>query len=92
MHLVMLYGSRAEDIMEICNINPALKQRIHPDYEDIEAQIVYAVRYEKACTLDDILERRLTIGLSRSDIEMNVLNIISQHLNNELELSKRRLV
>ncbi len=92
MHLILLYGSRAEDILEICKINPALKEKLHPDFEDIEAQIIYAVRYEKACTLDDILERRLTIGLSRSDIPMNVLNIISQHLNNELELSKRRLV
>ncbi len=92
MHLILLYGSRAEDILEICKINPALKEKLHPDYEDIEAQIIYAVRYEKACTLEDILERRLTLGLSLEDIPMNVLNIISQHLNNELELSKRRLV
>jgi len=92
MHLILLYGSRAQDILEICKINPALKEKLHPDYEDIEAQIVYAVRYEKACTLEDILERRLTLGLSLNEVPMNVLNIISQHLNNELEINKRRLV
>ncbi len=92
MHLIMLYGTRAEDVMQLCQINPKLKQRIHADYEDIEAQIVFAIRYEKAYTLEDILERRLTIGLSRDLVDMQVLNIISQHISNELDLTKNRLV
>jgi len=84
----MIYGTKAKDILQLCRLKPELSKKLHPDYEDIEAQIVYAIRYELACNLEDILERRLTLGLSLENIPMNILNIIQQHINNEMKFAK----
>jgi glycerol-3-phosphate dehydrogenase len=86
----MLYGTNTAKVLDLCLQNPQLKNKIAVGYEDIEAQIVYAIRYESAYTIDDILQRRLTIGLSTDTIETNVVQTISHHLSEEFELVARQ--
>lgn len=90
LHLLMLYGTNTAKVLDLCLQNPQLKNKISVDYEDIEAQIVYAIRYEAAYTLEDILERRLTIGLSTDKIETKVVQTISHYLSEEFELVARQ--
>ncbi len=63
-HLAKLYGQRAAKVMELLNENPAWAEQLHPNRPEILAQVVYAVRSEKAVHLEDVLLRRLEIGYS----------------------------
>lgn len=91
LHLIMLYGSRAVEVLELCRAEPHLANRIHGDFEDIEAQIVFAIRSEKAYTIEDILDRRLTIGLLRDSdrVPETVIKVIANHIANEFDLKDR---
>ncbi len=90
LHLLMLYGTNTSKVLDLTLENPLLKNKISKDFEDIEAQIVYAIRYEHAYTVEDILERRLTIGLSRDLIDKAIIKTIRYHLTEEFELMARQ--
>jgi glycerol-3-phosphate dehydrogenase len=63
LHLAHLYGARAEDVVARAREHPELLERLHPDGPDIAAQVTYAREREWACTEEDILRRRTTLGL-----------------------------
>lgn len=52
------YGSDQDKIDEIIRENPELKEKIHPNLFYIKAEVVFAVRYEMAQKLEDVLARR----------------------------------
>ena len=90
LHLLMIYGTNTSKVLDLTLENPLLKNKISKEFEDIEAQIVYAIRYEQAFTVEDILERRLTIGLSRDIIDKAIIKTIHYHLTEEFELMARQ--
>lgn len=90
LHLIMLYGAKASEVLDLCQENPLLKNKVTTGFEDIEAQIVYAIRKEKAYTIDDIIKRRLSIGLCTSNFNKDVLKTIKYHLEEEFELQGRQ--
>lgn len=53
-----IYGSDAEAIQELKRTNPALAEPLHPALPYIGAEVVWAVRYEMARTVEDVLARR----------------------------------
>lgn len=57
-HLVGLYGSNAETILEGISTEPALGTRCAPNLPATRAEVEYAIREEMAMTLEDFLERR----------------------------------
>ncbi|BAZ46156.1 glycerol-3-phosphate dehydrogenase [Chondrocystis sp. NIES-4102] len=78
-HLFSIYGSRALEVLALCEQLPELSQPLTPELPDIKAQIVYAVESEYAQTLVDILRRRTTLAMN-GYYGMNLLPIISQTL------------
>jgi glycerol-3-phosphate dehydrogenase len=64
LHLARLYGTEHDRILDLVAAEPALGRRIsdRPGCFDIRAQIVFAVTHEAACTLGDVVHRRLVIG------------------------------
>ena len=62
-HLALLYGSLAEEVLADAERDPELLRPLHPAAPDIAAQIVYAREREWACTSEDLLRRRTTLGL-----------------------------
>lgn len=56
-----IYGSDIAKILQLQEKEPELKEKLHPDYEFTLAEIVWAVRYEMARTVDDILARRVRL-------------------------------
>jgi glycerol-3-phosphate dehydrogenase len=62
--LVGLYGQRASKVLKLLEENPAWAERLVSNRPEILAQVVFAVREEKAVHLDDVLIRRLEIGYS----------------------------
>jgi glycerol-3-phosphate dehydrogenase len=67
-HLAHLYGSLAEDVLAEAEHDPELLRPLHPEAPDIAAQVVYARDREWACTSDDVLLRRTTVGLRRLSV------------------------
>jgi glycerol-3-phosphate dehydrogenase len=62
-HLVMAYGTRYLDLLELLSENTDLKERLHPSLPHLKAEVVHAVREESAVTLADVLRRRTKIAL-----------------------------
>ena len=56
------YGTRYRDVLELTGQDPQLRQPICSCSDVIGAQVVYAVQVEMACTVDDIVWRRVGIG------------------------------
>jgi glycerol-3-phosphate dehydrogenase len=65
-HLVRLYGSRAERVLDLVKDDPGLGERISPESNDIHAQVVYGLRQEGARTVADIVLRRMHLGITRT--------------------------
>jgi glycerol-3-phosphate dehydrogenase len=53
-----VYGSDAEAIRELGSGDARLLARMHPDLTYCEAEVIWAVRYEMARTVEDVLARR----------------------------------
>lgn len=56
-----IYGSDLPEIIELQKREPELKEKLHPDHEFTMAEVVWAIRYEMARTVDDILARRVRL-------------------------------
>ncbi|TPW14621.1 MAG: glpD [Acidimicrobiaceae bacterium] len=75
VHLARLYGTEHSRVLDLVERTPQLAQRLSDDPRrlDIAAQAAYAVTEESACTLADVLDRRLVIGtlgrVSRAEVE-----------------------
>jgi glycerol-3-phosphate dehydrogenase len=58
-HLQKKYGSRTEKVLAFAQNMDFLKERIVADYPFIKAEVLYNVQEEMACTVEDIVVRRL---------------------------------
>ncbi|PXY42668.1 FAD-dependent oxidoreductase [Flavobacterium cheongpyeongense] len=56
-----IYGSDIPKIIELQNNEPHLNEKLHPDHEFTMAEVVWAIRYEMARTVDDVLARRVRL-------------------------------
>jgi glycerol-3-phosphate dehydrogenase len=54
-----VYGSDQHEILRLCQIDPALAEKLHPDFDFTAGEVVWAVRMEMARTVDDVLARRV---------------------------------
>ncbi|MFH7017639.1 FAD-dependent oxidoreductase [Flavobacterium sp. FlaQc-47] len=56
-----IYGTDIPEIIKLKENEPELKEKLHPDHEFTMAEVVWAIRYEMARTVDDILARRVRL-------------------------------
>jgi glycerol-3-phosphate dehydrogenase len=63
--LVDTYGRRATEVEALVAAEPELAEIIDPDTGAIAAEAVHAVRNEGAFTLEDVILRRMVVGLNR---------------------------
>ncbi len=56
-----IYGTDAPKIMELAAKNVLLRERLHPKFAHIGAEVAWACRHEMARTVEDVLARRLRI-------------------------------
>jgi glycerol-3-phosphate dehydrogenase len=75
LHLARLYGTEYVRVLDLVERDPRLGQRLSNRSErlDIAAQAVFAVTHESACTLADVIDRRLVLGtlgqVDRTEVE-----------------------
>src|SRR6201981_3246440 len=58
-HLAAKFGTASERVLKLTNEDPALLHTILPGGRAIRAEVVYAIRYEMASTIEDVLARRI---------------------------------
>jgi glycerol-3-phosphate dehydrogenase len=58
-HLAAKFGTASERILDLTAEDPTFMQPIHAEGRAIRAEVVYAVRYEMAATIEDVLARRV---------------------------------
>jgi glycerol-3-phosphate dehydrogenase len=62
--LARLYGTEVDALFDLVEANPRLAEPVssRPQATEIAAQVVFAVTREAACTLGDVIDRRLIMG------------------------------
>ncbi len=56
-----VYGADAEAIRTLIKVQPDLGSKVHEDYPYTRAAVIWAVRYEMARTVEDVLARRIRL-------------------------------
>lgn len=56
-----VYGSNASKIQHISQEKPEYAEKIHDDFPNILAEVVWAVRHEMAVKVEDVLSRRVRL-------------------------------
>ena len=64
-HLFEIYGSRANQVMQVASCDQRLREPLSPYAPDVAAQVVFAARTEQCARLVDFLLRRTLLGFSR---------------------------
>ena len=59
-----VYGTDKALIERLADGKPALKEKLHPDFPNIKAEVIWAIRNEMAHTVEDVLARRMRILMS----------------------------
>lgn len=65
--LVRAYGDRWRMVWGLCEREPLLGDRLDPDLPYIAAEVMWAAVAEGACTVADVLVRRMPIAYERRD-------------------------
>ncbi|MBE9599155.1 glycerol-3-phosphate dehydrogenase/oxidase [Pedobacter sp. MC2016-24] len=56
-----LYGADAAGILLLIEKRPELNKLLHPDYEYVQAEVIWMVQQEMARTIEDVLSRRMRL-------------------------------
>jgi glycerol-3-phosphate dehydrogenase len=62
-HLIASYGIDAQLIVDLVERQPALSERLCPDFPPIMAEAAYSIVSEMCVSLEDLLFRRIRLGL-----------------------------
>jgi len=81
-----VYGSDAEEIEKICVGD--LKEKIHPDYPFLKAEVAWAVRNEMAVRLEDILARRIRLLFIDVNAALEVAPMVAKLMAKEMNQSE----
>ncbi|MEP6596484.1 MAG: glycerol-3-phosphate dehydrogenase C-terminal domain-containing protein, partial [Ginsengibacter sp.] len=80
-----IYGTDEEKIRELIKQNPSLGKKLIDSLPNTVAEVVWAVRYEMARTIEDILARRIRILFLNAGAAIKaapeVAEIMAQELN-----------
>ncbi len=83
-HLMRKYGSRAERVLQLLTENKAWAQKLIPTQPHIQAEVVYAVREEMACSLRDILARRTRLEIIDWQKTRDIVPLVADLMQSEL--------
>jgi len=90
-----VYGNDGEKILALQNENPEYTEKLHPDFDFMVAEVVWAVREEMAVTVEDVLARRVRVlfldaGASK-EMAPKVAHIMARELGKDETWMKRQI-
>jgi glycerol-3-phosphate dehydrogenase len=83
-HLLKKYGNRAEKVLDLLKENKHWKSKLTDSQPYIQAEVVYQVRNEMACTPRDVLARRMRLELKDWQTTLEVLPTVANLMQPEL--------
>jgi glycerol-3-phosphate dehydrogenase len=86
-HLAAKFGTASQKVLELTIDHPDLLQTILPGGRAIRAEVVYAVRYEMAATIEDVLARRLGMQFYSWSDCLDAAPIVGPLMRKELQWS-----
>lgn len=94
-HLVFSYGSNHQQIVELMRGDESLRMPLIEGLPVLCAELVYAVRYEAALTIADVLTRRTRLALIAGSAALGCLDTVADLMAKELawnDEEKRRQI
>jgi glycerol-3-phosphate dehydrogenase len=86
-HLAV-YGADAPAILRLADEDPSLAGRLHPDLPYIAAEVVWAVRFEMARTVEDVLARRTRALFLNSLAALMMAPAVAELMAQELQFGE----
>lgn len=83
-HLNQKYGSRANKILAIIQENSILGEKIIAKSLVLKAEVIYAVRFEMACTIRDFMARRTRLEITDWQMSLEMTPSVAQLMATEL--------
>ena len=83
-----IYGSDQNEIIELQKSNPDYAQKLHKDLNFTVAEVVWAVQKEMACTLDDVLSRRVRALIMNAKASIEMAPAVASIMAKELQKDK----
>lgn len=81
------YGSDRDAVLALVNENPEWGKKLHPKYDYLQAEIIWAIQNEMARTVEDVLARRIRLLFldAQAAIEAApiVVNLMAEELNRD---------
>ena len=81
------YGSDAGSLKEFISSDERYQQLVHKDYEFTIGQVVWAIRFEMARTIEDVLARRIRLLFLDAQACIDIADKVADILKNELHKS-----
>jgi glycerol-3-phosphate dehydrogenase len=82
-HLTKKFGADASRVLELAKENPNLAAPIVEGYPGIQAEVVYAIRYEMAVSIEDILARRIGLQWFSCESAIVAAPVVGAHFARE---------
>jgi len=79
------YGSDLDEIKELMNDNPDLKEKLHDDYKHVKAEVAWAVRNEMARNVEDFLARRIRMLFLDARAAIDMAPAVAELMSKELD-------
>jgi len=79
-HLAQTYGTRADQVVARGRAEPALLDRIDPELPYLWAEVDHAVDADLARTVEDVLARRIPLGLRGRDQGLAVAERVAERM------------
>jgi glycerol-3-phosphate dehydrogenase len=89
-HLVSRFGSDARAVQRLMDDDPELAARLVPELPYRLAEVVHACREEMACTVDDVLSRRMRARLLGRDASSAAAETVATLMGAELGWTSER--
>ncbi|WP_242094125.1 glycerol-3-phosphate dehydrogenase/oxidase [Aestuariivivens sediminicola] len=90
-----IYGSDYKEIHKLIKKHPDLGERLHPRLEFLKAEVLWAVRFEMARTIEDVLARRVRVlfldAKAAIEIAPEVARILANELNKDGQWEKQQI-
>ncbi|MDB5133758.1 MAG: glycerol-3-phosphate dehydrogenase/oxidase [Mucilaginibacter sp.] len=81
-----IYGSDRDKVLALVNENAEWGKKLHPRYEYLLAEVIWAARHEMARTVEDVLARRVRLLFLDAQVAMEAAPLVATLM--ALELGK----
>lgn len=83
-HLLHKYGTQAREVLKLGST-----ERLHPNYPFIEAEVLYTVQEEMACSLRDFFARRIRLELLDWQATYDTVPKVAKLMGEQLEWTEQ---